>query len=533
MSLVDKFNIIENHTFQEDKEHVLSKVSNYFENLINTEYKTLLSDYISMLVWFKKVDTSKMTDIICMLIKDYLIQRRNNMRVVIKKNNFELSGLNNFLKEFITKIEYINNTILISSDYTIIKYSIKELSNLITSDSLIFIFIENELITFNKDIRSQIETLIKFCKKISQYDNMDTLNKLLKSFGNVFKKQIVNLTESILPENIKRIQRFSDMIKYCNKVNEYFEYIKEYMKDFIQPIISSLVENLVDIIKFNSLSDVEFVIKNLWNSFCDLLLKIPNKNDYCTIVSTEITKLIDMKRDHNMVTIDNLISIITLTEPVVINNSHREIIHKTMYDIFTRDDIKKDVHQYIDNLIKINCVDKVLVIFNYHINIKNKDEFINMYYQELTKRLMENIIKSDDFTKYIENEERLALSLKNKFGAKLVYKIEKIINDTKTSFGDITAFNKLTSSDIFSVVTTSSGNWDINMTELDNKLKEHADLNMFIHKLKTIMEEEKIMVWLCTPNNAFDNKTPMKMIMAGDVEKLNRMIYELGEGAFL
>jgi hypothetical protein len=71
------------------------------------------------------------------------------------------------------------------------------------------------------------------------------------------------------------------------------------------------------------------------------------------------------------------------------------------------------------------------------------------------------------------------------------------------------------------------------MTELDNKLKEYADLNMFIHKLKAIMEEEKIMPWLCTPNNAFDNKTPMKMIMAGDVEKLNRMIYELGEGAFL
>ena len=71
------------------------------------------------------------------------------------------------------------------------------------------------------------------------------------------------------------------------------------------------------------------------------------------------------------------------------------------------------------------------------------------------------------------------------------------------------------------------------MTELDNKLKEYADLNMFIHKLKAIMEEEKIMVWLCTPNNAFDNKTPMKMIMAGETEVLNRMIWEIGEGAFL
>jgi hypothetical protein len=71
------------------------------------------------------------------------------------------------------------------------------------------------------------------------------------------------------------------------------------------------------------------------------------------------------------------------------------------------------------------------------------------------------------------------------------------------------------------------------MTELDNKLKEYADLNLFIHKLKHVIEEEKIMPWLSTPNNSFNNRTPMSMIMAGETEELNRMIYEIGEGAFL
>ena len=70
------------------------------------------------------------------------------------------------------------------------------------------------------------------------------------------------------------------------------------------------------------------------------------------------------------------------------------------------------------------------------------------------------------------------------------------------------------------------------MTELDNKLKEYADLSGFIDKLKTIMEEDKIMIWLCTPNNAFNNITPMKMIMTGRAEKLNRMIYDLKQGIF-
>jgi hypothetical protein len=457
MSLVDKFKIIENHSKNEDKEQVLSKVSNYFENLINTEYKTLITDYISMIAWFNHVDKTKSSEIINTMIKDHLIQRRNNMRSIIKKNNFELSGLNNFLREFITKLEYINN-IITSLDDHIIKHGIKELSNLIISDSLIFIFIENELITFNKDIRTQIETLIKFCKKISKYDNMDTFNKLLKSFGNVFKKQIINITESILPENIKRIQKLSDMIKYCNIVNDYFEYIKEFQKDLIHPIINSLVENLVEIIKLNSLSEIEFVMTNLWTPIYKLLNNMPNMNDHYTVLSTEITKLIGSKYDINLTNLDYLISIITHTEPVISTTNHGSVIYKTMSDNLTSDIILNDIHQYIDNMIRNKMIDKVCVLFGYYINIKNKDEFINMYYQELTKRLMENIIKNDNFNEYITNEETLLASLKNKFGMKLLYKIDKIINDTKTSFADNTDFKKLTSSNIMtpmSVMTTS------------------------------------------------------------------------------
>lgn len=67
---------------------------------------------------------------------------------------------------------------------------------------------------------------------------------------------------------------------------------------------------------------------------------------------------------------------------------------------------------------------------------------------------------------------------------------------------------------------------------LDSKLKKYADLNMFIHKLKNVIDEKKIMPWLCTPNNSFNNRTPMSMIMAGETEELNRMIYEIGEGVF-
>jgi len=67
---------------------------------------------------------------------------------------------------------------------------------------------------------------------------------------------------------------------------------------------------------------------------------------------------------------------------------------------------------------------------------------------------------------------------------------------------------------------------------LESKLREYADLNLFIHKLKHVIEEKKIMPWLCKPNKAFNDRTPMDMIMAGETEELNRMIYEIGEGVF-
>ena len=67
---------------------------------------------------------------------------------------------------------------------------------------------------------------------------------------------------------------------------------------------------------------------------------------------------------------------------------------------------------------------------------------------------------------------------------------------------------------------------------LESKLKEYADLNLFIHKLKYVIEEKKIMPWLCKPNKTFNDRTPMEMIMAGETEELNRMIYEAGEVVF-
>jgi len=61
----------------------------------------------------------------------------------------------------------------------------------------------------------------------------------------------------------------------------------------------------------------------------------------------------------------------------------------------------------------------------------------------------------------------------------------------------------------------------------------HTDLHMWMMKLKTIMDADKAVLWLSTPNNAFNNRVPLDMIKEGKTEELNRMICEVGEGAFL
>jgi hypothetical protein len=70
------------------------------------------------------------------------------------------------------------------------------------------------------------------------------------------------------------------------------------------------------------------------------------------------------------------------------------------------------------------------------------------------------------------------------------------------------------------------------MVELDEKLKEYAELHLFIHKLSPFMEKDKVISWLSKPNKALNNKIPFDMIMEGDIIELNKMIYEAGEGVF-
>ena len=480
MSQYDIFKIIENHLETEDKKKIISKIENYFENYLNSNIKIIVSDYINQVVWFEEIDLEKFSINIEIYIKNYLIQHRNNIRTFIKKEHFELNHLNKFLKKFISKLEYLNNIIKSSND-KIIKEGIKQLINLILSDSFILLFIEEQIVSLNIELITEIKTFITFVKRLSNYDNFEIFNKIITTFANVFIKQIVELEEYPLPMNIKRIQKLNDIIKYYYKIKDYFQFIFQDINQIKQQIYIIIIENLSDIIKNNSLDEIEYVLKNICNDINILTIenKFDGKNELLNNMSTEIIRLIIRSvANQKQNDIIKIINILIYVDIFINQTTHKEIINQKFSTIVQTEEFIENIQINIDSLIRDSKEKEVIKFIQLVTNIKDKDIFINKYYQYLIKRLLEKISDFKIYNtipeKYFCLEKQVFNFLKSKFGDKLVYKINKVITDTESSFGDNLHFN--TNMDKFinkidvidnkmTVITTSFNNWDINQTE--------------------------------------------------------------------
>lgn len=454
LHLNDKYCIIENHINITDK--TINKLDNYFENYLNSDIKILIPDYINQIIYFQDSNIINRTNIKNQ-IKTLLLERRNNIRTLIKKENFELSGLNKFLKSFIEKIEYINN--LFKNDL-IIKYGIENLSKLIISDSIIMLFIENKIITFDKNIHSQIEILIKSIKKFDS----KLLNEFLKILCNIFKRQIIDIKDTPLPQNIKRINKYFESIQYYKNILNYYYFIKDELFKIDTDIRNIIIENLCDIIKNNSISEIEFVLVNSQNEqiLFSNIYHVEQSLDYNNVVDN-IILLIDKKSSSENLNI--IISIITILNISPIN---MQIISQKITKLL--DDFD-NINNILDNYIKNNKINEVSTLIILINQIKNKDIFINKYHELLIKRLLFNFSeysamnttsnKPEKFNEYIDTEN-LVLNIFNKFyDDKLLYKSKKIIHDTLLSHKNKEELNIHN----LSVITTSYNNWDINQIE--------------------------------------------------------------------
>jgi len=472
MTLNDKFGIIENHIQKDDKKKLHDRIENYFENYLNSDIRILIPDYVNQIIWFEGINLENFTINIDLQIKNYLISRRNNMRSLIKKDNFNVSGLNKFIKNFISKLEYLNSIIKSSEDKIVIE-GLKQLTNLIISDSIILLFIEEQIITFDTSIQLDIEYLLTLTKGLNKYDNSETYNQMLKIISNIFKKHAVNIKELPLPENIKRIQKLNQTLTIIKTIKSYFKFVNDDVKILTSPLCFLYVEYLCEIIKNNSLSEIEYVIEKTWWKQTNIIIFNNNaeRDENTKNISNEIIDLVNKTLVSNDINKTfQLINILKFTDGLIgINNTNNDIIHQKIANTLSSEELQESIHKNINDLI-IQCKEKdTLKLLNFVSNVKDKDIFISKYYEFLIKRLMSNFSDINcNFFEYIQIEKNILNYLKNKFSDKLVYKINKVITDTEFSYEDNINFNKLSIIDfknLMTVITTSYNNWDVNQNE--------------------------------------------------------------------
>ena len=466
MSLHDKYGIIENHLINLDVQANTSILENYFENYLYSDIKILAPSYIDQSIYFNKINIPDLIVNIQSLIKDSLIQRRNNIRSFIKKERFELSDLIKLLKGFIIKIKYIKNIIGVNS--LILENSILQLNNIIISDSLILIFIEDQVISFNKEIKE----LLLFIKKLSLICNNDIYIKMIKLIGGMYKKQIINTDELPIPQNIRRIQKINNAIKYYHQINNNYLFINKEIVELNFPIFKLILENLIEIIQSNSLAEIDYTINKLWSYIINI--KKYNFDDLMLTISNEIIN----RCSNSINNIDDLKIIIKFnkyfSELNKSNNKHNIFIAKISNSIINyfnnETKIINFINEFINDSILNNQISDAITAIIISNIINNLDVFINIFYDLLIKRLTNkmNLTNDTDFKKYIEIEKEIVIQLSNLKRKCNLYKINKVISDTTNSFNENILFNNLSKRLLnkkVSVITTSYNNWNINQTE--------------------------------------------------------------------
>jgi hypothetical protein len=442
MSLIDKYNIIENHVI--DKNKVSTKLENYFENYLESDIKVFIPDYINQIIYFERDNIN--IDFLGNQIEKLLIQRRNNIRNLIKKENFELSGLNKFIKLFIKKLEYINN---LFNKSNIVVTSIDNLSKLIISDSIIMMFIEQEIITFDDKNYTHIETLINLIKSLNKYDSL-ILTNFLRLFCNIFNRQMSIEVDIPLSQNLKIINKFYDSIKYYKKIQEYYSFIKLELSALDKDIKDIIIKNFCDVIKNNTLTEVEFVMNNIWSEFNTLIF---NNNINENIINNII---ILINKNLNTENLNKIINIITYLS---ISSDDKNFINQKIINLLTKNNMNEAILYNLDLYIRENKENELSSIISIINQLKDKDIFINKNHELLIKRLLENFSKPQpEFNTYIKFESHILDKMNKFFGNNLLYKSRKVIDDIVQSYEN----NKLENCDI---ITTTYNIWDINQTE--------------------------------------------------------------------
>ena len=468
MVLLDKNNILENNIHNNNSIMIIDKIDNYFDNYLNSNIKSVISEYINQFVYFKNSYDNDILDKINIniddKIKDFIIQRRNNIRQLIKKNNYNLNSYNKFINEFIIKLSYIIDIIKINNN--IINNAITYFIDYIINDCIILVFIENQITSFSKI--NEINKFIDYIKKIDKLQIPSNNNLIyqiiIKNFSDIFKKEILIDKINPLPDNIKQINKFNNNINYYLTLTKYYENI---FNDLMYYIIPILLDNFINIIKFNSISEIEFIMNKKFDIVNIIINNFYiNKDEYIKQIVIELSNLI--KKYYNKKNIISIINILSYFNNIINNKLYTEIINNEFFNNFDNSVTIYDNELiniiYDKKFFKSKYISYIINFLKYLINIYDKELFINIYEKYLTNRLFQYIVECDsqyDFTMFIKNEIKIFNFLKKKLGDKYVYKINKMISDIQLSYYDQNIINNKKNI----IINISYNNWNINYND--------------------------------------------------------------------
>jgi len=457
MNKYSNLNIINNNVLIESN---LSDIELFIENYFYNSIKIFVPDYFNQLIL---LDNNNSINIYKNIINKYLIEKKNFIRLCIKKNNYKLIDFNNFLEIFIDKLIYINN--FIKSNIFVNEISIELYENII-SDNIIFIILENNLIKLDYSIKKNINKLFDLVKKINNF-NQTILNNFTKYLGNIYLKNMLTDKYCPLPDNLKKIQSFYNDIKYFYKIDKYYEFLENnYKLNIKSPVIIKIIIDFCEILNSsNNIYDIDEILNNTFNIIETILdyVNIKKLSDSIFENFLKVLQLINFNNNDDIFIKFNILKyIIIFTKKCC--TIKLNVLKKNINNIEINNSIFDFLVNHINILINNSNINEIFNIINIISYIKNYDIFINKYYLECTKRLL-YLYNNNNFLAKINIEENIYKYLYNVFTEKYVYKIYKIINDANNSYKINKNFINNYENNKLSIFITSYDCWQINQSD--------------------------------------------------------------------
>jgi len=451
-----------------------SIVKNYLDNLFESHTHIYHPDYLYQIVYNDYIEKNNIKLQLIDTINEYYIKKKEIIRDLIKKNKFSLNSLNQIIINYIVTVKYLEKLLFIFEDTD--KIFIKKLF----SDQILISFLEVNIIK-----EENINDIKAICVNISKYS--EEYKWFLKLIGSIYNISDFKIESDLIPEKYKI---FYEIIYYINRVDhitKIFNFINE-INYIVHPLLNKIEQIIITGIELctNLTELINLIIGISKINTCLFLLNsllIKNK------LAVSINRLL---LDLNNFSNNEIYNFLNL----MIVSKQNNIIMNDILLIFQNNNINRLILDIIDNSIN-DQPDFIKNFIPFLINITEINLFFTVYYELLIKRILSEQTN-------IYNEKTIIDIFNIYFDKKILFKINKVINDVIISHTNLNYYKTKYNINNFNTMTTSYSNWNINYNEGFVKFKNNINSNSELYTriihyqtyYNTIYDDKNTLIWL-------------------------------------